>query len=798
MKTTTKLAISNLKSDKSRAFLTGIAVFLTTMLITVILFGCNAVIRYNIEHAADDYGEHYGVFSHLSPEQLETVKLHAEFYNVGLQTYAAEGNVKDYRIGFYFMDSVMRMLAHFQIETGFYPQKENEILAMREFFQIHGCKEPNIGDAVTIPLRIGGEGTILEKEFVISGFLFSSKSNDLAKVYSAYVSDAFLEKYIPNISERNTYVGFQVVNNEGLNASQMKEKIQSLAAELGLKKTQVSVNENYLEWTLNPNTEVILFGVCVILIIVIFSILVIYNIFHVAIIQKIREYGRLKALGASKKQLKQMIRREGLILCAFTIPAGIVFGSLILKLALTILFSAAPRVLSLPLALLVAALSVGTVFLSMQKPIRLAAKISPIEAIRYDAGGKKLSRKGKSSVTVFRLTMSNLALHKKRTLTTILTMGLSCVLFVVLANIVGNMDAARQTRQDIEYGKFRMELNYDVNDTTYPENNLNEIQKQNPLNADFINQVKSIEGVTGVRSRKLIHVYETNQNTGKNHYDSIVVVSREEFDWLVQNACRGTVDYDKTAAADGIIYMWDYFMDDDYSIGDTFCGEILDGDKRIPFSAPIVGSCGHSNDASYAITEDTFRKLGLTEDMTGILFADCDSKDEDAVRSQLEQLEGPMEHVEMKTFSDALALIRLSIAFMRNGCYTFLAILSLIGFMNMANTMITNILTRKREFGIMQAIGMSNRQLNQMLQLEGLVFTVGTLVISLIPGNILGYLAFCYCKKEGYIGLFEYHIPILELSVLVIGILALQVILAFILSRNVKKESLVERIRYQE
>lgn len=118
----------------------------------------------------------------------------------------------------------------------------------------------------------------------------------------------------------------------------------------------------------------------------------------------------------------------------------------------------------------------------------------------------------------------------------------------------------------------------------------------------------------------------------------------------------------------------------------------------------------------------------------------------------------------------------------------------MIGFMNMANTMIINILTRKREFGMMQAIGMTNRQLNQMLQLEGLVFTAGTLLISLAFGNILGYFAFTFCKEQGIVGLFQYHVPLPELSALILGIVGLQIILAFALSRNVKKESLIERI----
>ena len=157
-----------------------------------------------------------------------------------------------------------------------------------------------------------------------------------------------------------------------------------------------------------------------------------------------------------------------------------------------------------------------------------------------------------------------------------------------------------------------------------------------------------------------------------------------------------------------------------------------------------------------------------------------------------------MAHISMVSYQDQLAVTNLGITLLRSSCYSFLIILSLIGFMNMANTMITSIITRKREFGIMQAIGMSNRQQNQMLQIEGLIFTSGTAVISLTLGNLLGYFIFQLCKEHGFIGLFEYHLPVLELSLLTVGIILLQAALAFILSRNIKKESLVERIRHQE
>lgn len=798
MKTTAKLAAGSLKSGKTRSILTGIAILLTTMLITVIAFGGNAMIQEQKNNAAVNYGEHYGLFNHLSPEEIEKVKLHSQFYDIGLQTYAGTAVCKGYNLNLRAMDSTIASLIHLQAESGEMPKKENEILAQREFFQIQGVKNPQIGDTVTLPIRINGEGEVIQKKFVICGFLPSSKANDLAKTYGAYVSEAFVETNIPNINDRDVLLGFKVVNDENLNGDQMKKKIETLAEDLGIKNSQVNVNDKYLTWALDPGTEIIVPCVCIILIIMIVSALVIYNIFNVVVVQKIREYGRLKALGASRTQLKRMVRMEGITLSCASVPTGILFGILILKITLNTLAGKNIPVFSLPLTILVILLTLCTVFLSMHKPIKLVAKASPIEAIRYEAGGRELTRKGKTNVTVFGLTMSNLSLHKKRTVTTILTMGLSCVLFVVIANVTGNMDAERQVRNDLEYGRFRIELDASLDDKTYPENNLNEIQKQSLLGEDFVNRILSIDGVTGVQTRKLMEVYETNENTGENGYISVAVVDDKGFDWLVSNAERGTVDYQNTASYDGIIYMWDYFMDEEYSIGDTYKCEILDGDKRIPFTAPILGSCGQSNDANMTITESTFQKLGIEEDMTSILFVDCTKDAEASVRKELEQIVGSTEHLSLACFEDQLQLMNFQISFMKNACYTFLVILSVIGFMNMANTMITNILTRKREFGVMQAIGMSNRQLNQMLQLEGLIFTIGTLLISLILGNIIGYYAFLFCREQGFVGLFEYHFPLLEIGGLVIGIAALQAILAFILSKNVKKESLVERIRYVE
>lgn len=799
MKTITKLAISSAKSTKTRSILTGIAIFLTTLLITIVSFGANSIIQVNLLSAADHYGEYFGSFSRITPEQENKIRLHAQFYNVGIRSYAAEVICKGYRLNLFAMDSTAQNLAHMAPESGSMPESENEILAQREFFGVMGYENPKIGDTVSLPVRINGEGEIITQEFVISGFSVSSKSNNLAKQYGGYVSMEFMEKQIPDKSERNTLLCFQVANEEKLGHDGMKEKINTLAADIGITEQQISINDGYLTWALDPGREVILPCICILSIIVLVAALVIYNIFHVSVVQKIREYGRLKALGASQKQLKELIHKEGLFLTAAAAPAGILTGVLILKLWLSVFFQNI-SVFSFPLTVLTIALVLATVFVSMHKPVKLAAKTSPVEAIRYEAGGKELSRKGRESLHILGLTMSNLSLHKKRTATTILTMGLSCILYVVVANLVGNMNPQDQAREDLEYGKFRIEIDGDLNDKTYPENNLYEIQKQNILGDDFISQIQAIEGVTEVRTRKLIEAQEFKENASEDIYNTIAVLSEEEFAWLQRNKEQGDVDYQNTAANDGVIFMWEHFREEEgYQIGSKFQSELFDGDRRIPFTAPIVGSCGHSNDdATWVMTEDTFEKLGISGDMTSILFVDCTDEAEDDVKTALENLVMSTDHLSMKSFSNTLALLEYQVSFMKNISFTFFIILAVIGFMNMANTMITNILTRKREFGVMQAIGMSSRQLNQMLQLEGLVFTAGTLLVSLSLGNILGYYAFLWCKKEGYVGLFIYRFPILENICLILGITVLQLILAFVLSKNIKKESIVERIRHEE
>ena len=134
----------------------------------------------------------------------------------------------------------------------------------------------------------------------------------------------------------------------------------------------------------------------------------------------------------------------------------------------------------------------------------------------------------------------------------------------------------------------------------------------------------------------------------------------------------------------------------------------------------------------------------------------------------------------------------------RGASYAFLGILAAISVMNLINTMINSVHVRRKELGMMQAIGMSDSQLMKMLQLEGLFYTAGTLAISVGLGSLAGYPVFLYAKKHGMFNISAYHYPAAAAIVVSIVLLVLQIALAAGISRSVRKNSLIERIRFSE
>ena len=808
MKTISRIAYSNDKRNRTRSILIMMAICLTTMLLVIISTVGNGVIHLQKSQAAGSYGSNYGLFVSADGSQLKEVNRRAEIDATG--TMCTEGIIKgNEKGGFVCMDETARKMLpynkEYELKEGKYPEKMQEIAAGRAFFRAMGYGDVKIGDTVTLDYRAGMQSEYKPEEFVVSGILYDRDEYTIEASYVVFGSQDFYNERVAE-GDRQYNIYFTVSDSANVSMNNVAPVIKEIADSCDIDQKNVIINDLYLQWVLQPSYEMIVVCGTLILGIVLFSVVVIYNIFQVGIAQKVQEYGKIKALGATRKQMKQLIFREGILLAVPSIPLGLLFGFLIAKVSFNWLVEQGNQVssgiknhqvplFSLTIMLICIFVSFLTVVLALRKPMKIVSRISPIEATRYFDGSKTQKqgrRKGRKDVTVFSMAMANVTGNPKRTIATILTMGLSCVLFVIISNYVGNIDTEHEARIAINHGQFELQLDYSQNyDEAYPENNLDTILTDNPLNDSMIEEIKSIPGVTDVMTREIVSV---NLNGTRFPAD---IVSKNDFDFMRQDGDIGSMDYDQAVKNGEIFFGWSAWMEQDgYAPGESIVFDFENGSETYTYQGKIAGSFV-SADTYLVIPEGVYRSMNPRGTAYGYLWVDCDKKDVASVEQSLNTLISNTSHIKMDTYHAQLQSAEYASRMMKLGCYLFMAIVGLIGFMNLANTMIINITTKKQEYGVLQAVGMTNKQLNLSLQIQGLIFTIGTICVALAAGLPLGYALFSYAKHNGIFGMNVYHVPLIPILVMILLVGILQIVLSCVLSSNLKKETLVERIRYQ-
>ena len=200
------------------------------------------------------------------------------------------------------MDNETRDLANLdrQLQEGAFPEQENEIAGQKAMFERIGYPDVKVGDKVNIRFRRNTHETYQEKEFLVSGIMSQTVKEQENQSYTAYVSKACYESlYAPE--ERAYTIYFSLSDSVDVNSSTLEMTIKDLAEECGINPEYAFDNMYYSMWVLDPGMEMIVGCIVVALIVVFFAVMVIYNIFQVGLIQKIQEYGKIKALGATKK-----------------------------------------------------------------------------------------------------------------------------------------------------------------------------------------------------------------------------------------------------------------------------------------------------------------------------------------------------------------------------------------------------------------------------------------------------------------------------------------------------------------
>ena len=136
---------------------------------------------------------------------------------------------------------------------------------------------------------------------------------------------------------------------------------------------------------------------------------------------------------------------------------------------------------------------------------------------------------------------------------------------MIISNYVGNIDTEHEARLSVNHGQFELQLDYSVEyDERYPENNLDTILTDNPLNDSLIEEIKSIPGVTDVMTREIVSV-----NLNGTRFPG-AIASKKDFDFMRQDGDIGSMDYDQAVKNGDIFFGWSTWMEQDgYAPGES-------------------------------------------------------------------------------------------------------------------------------------------------------------------------------------------------------------------------------------
>ena len=301
-----------------------------------------------------------------------------------------------------------------EITKGHYPKKINEIVVDKAYMECLG-KEAEIGAEIAVTWL---DGTT--ENYVVSGYTdYKTTVKNFTVLFS--------EEYAQNGSQLKNVpcsAAVRICSAEDMGREEFLSEIRNIGEQYGIER--YNINEN--NWFVNSKsrTSAELFTVVGIsAVILLISILVIYSIFYISITGRIREFGQLRTIGMTSKQLRQTVNMEGMFL-AF---AGLIVG---LSIGTAFAYVLKPAGFYFPntlaIWLLTAAADLIIVQFSIRKPAKIAACTPPVEAAKlsgYEPDGKIGKHR---QMTPFGLAQISAGRNRKKFRMTVLSLGIAGVL----------------------------------------------------------------------------------------------------------------------------------------------------------------------------------------------------------------------------------------------------------------------------------------------------------------------------------------------------------------------------------
>lgn len=552
------------------------------------------------------------------------------------------------------------------------------------------------------------------------------------------------------------------------------------------------------------------------------SVLVIYSVFYLSVVGRIRQFGQLRTIGMTRKQIRKMVRTEGVLLSVRGIPIGLVIGGAV---SYFIRPDGWSWINVLAISAVVTAADLVTVLLSIRRPAKIAASISPVEAVKYtgyEPGGLKNNKTGSRGEgakgrrkeqnrrkKVRRITPSGLAFmstsrNKKKTALTMASLGIGGVLYMLAAFWVSSTDQESYARTgEYSYGEFLITYSYNVVQTT--EHGQTQLQAEHPMDEDLLNAVREIDGVEQISTAETLSAaWESN---GDNGTVNVSPFHREREESLREMNHEGEISYEDLEQNGGIICtdgdgVWRDVYGWDIQVGDEVTLTWYDGYEMQERTFEVKGVIdGHDytgklrdNSTSFILPDTVISDMAGGIDLTNTVVIKVDREKERQVENELNLMIEDYPYLSLGTLREEM----LQVESMFDLLFSVLVGLSvfIIGFalINLINTLITNILTRDHEFAMLQSVGMTRKQLSGMLRMEALILAGGNLLITLVIGTSAGYVMIGILR---YFGAEYMHFvfPGWFFAGYAVFIVLVPVLITEYMVRRFSRQTLVERLR---
>ncbi|MDY8023615.1 ABC transporter permease [Paenibacillus polymyxa] len=837
------LSDKSFKANKVRNIIAIIAISLTTLLFTSLFtMGLGAMDSLQQATMRQAGGAGQGYLKYINDEEFNHIKDHPLIkeiaYSRVLSGKVTNEQLLKRRAEFWYYDDVGLKLRFIELEKGHKPVAENEVIADSNTLQLLGIP---LKEGASLTLKLEVHGKMVQREFILSGW-WKSDPAAMANVGQIIASKAYVDAHAEELG--NTYkqdhdmTGVITADIMFDNSSNMRENLNKVITESGYsldKNAPNYINSNvnwaYLSNTFSSNPGTIFALASGLLLIMLTGYLIIYNIFQISVVRDIRFYGLLKTVGTTSRQISRIIRRQALFLSLIGVPIGLLGGfgvgkSLIPLLLMNTFMRANAEVTVSPSPWIFigsALFAVVTVMISAYKPSRIAATVSPIEAVRYVDGatkkGKKKLKKSTNGAKMPLMARVNLGRNKKRTTLVLLSLSLGLVLLNTTFTLSQSLDMNKFVSKSLDTDFLIAHADYFQEHFTGPDNATTESYIQ-----DVQAQPGFEEGGRLYSGSNLFAIEHKENKEGKGENVtpdargnlSAIVYGLEDLPLHRLKLIDGELDYGKLASGKYILegvwlddYDNPYMKNSIYKVDEKVTlHNYVDTANAQEYTSheftvlghvgvkPTNSGVGAASYTDFYLPADIYKTLVKKPVVMSYAFNVSDSKEktmESFLKNYTEAKEPVMDYRSKSTVIAEFSGMQKTILMIGG---TLSIIIGVIGILNFANALLTSILTRHQEFAILQSIGMTNKQLKTMLVYEGMYYVLGTSICSILLGSLFSVLIARPLSTQ--IWFMSYKFIIWPLFLVLPVLLALGICLPLAIYSLSDRKTIVERLRTAE